>query len=58
MRGTLGGLMTLVEVRLVGVDGGGGEGVERTDTEMGGGNGVLLLAYESGFSGWGVSSIE
>ena len=58
MRGALGGLTMLVEVRAVGVDGGGGSGeggVEGTETEMGrGGNGVLSW---SGFSRWGVLSI-
>jgi len=63
MRGALGGLTMLVEVRVVGVDGGGGgSGVEGTEAEMGGGggNGVLLslLGFGSGFSWWDVSSIE
>ena len=57
MRGALGGLTMLVEVRVVGVEGGGGsdEGVEGTEAEMGRGtNGVLSW---SGFSRWGVSSM-
>jgi len=63
MRGALGGLTMLVEVRVVGVDGGWGSGegcVEGMEAEMGGGgNGVsLLLGFGSGFSRWGVSSIE